>query len=63
MVKEQQFHVLVAFLKKAVEIKKAEYKRRCIEQFHSRAICITKTKPFFIWQKLEAQKLWKEIVG
>ena len=30
MIKEQQFHILAAFLQKAVKIKKVEYKRRCI---------------------------------
>ena len=63
MVAKKRYKILVKFLQTASKIKNAEYESKCLQQFRSRAICITKTMPFYIWQKVEAQRLWKQIVG
>ena len=63
MIEKGQYEILSRFLRTASKVKIAEYQNKCLQRFRSRAICITKTKPFFIWQKMEAEKLWTEIVG
>ena len=39
-----------------------EFRAACLQKFKSRALCVTRTQPFYIWQKIEIERLRKSII-
>ena len=43
------------------EMQQRQFIAECLKRFKSKALCITRTMPFYIWQKIEIEKLRRSI--
>ena len=60
---EKDYRSVLAFLYLAKDVKQREFNEECLKRFKSKALCITQTMPFYIWQKIEIEKLRNRIIG
>ena len=57
----KDYAAVLALLYIVNDLKEKEFQAECLKRFKSHALCVTNTKPFFIWQKIEIERLRKSI--
>ena len=61
-VDEQDFKSIMSMLYWVRDERQKYFVQTCMERFKSRSLCVHKNVSFFIWQQIEARRLWNNIM-